>query len=359
MKILIVSNMYPDQKDPVYGIFVKEQVDRLQSLGVNIDKVILTKNNGNKLQSLIKYLKLWGNSIYQILKNDYDIVHVHYIFPTAAFIPIIKKFTKSKLVGTIHGTKFLEAKSFKYKYIKKIFSDLDHIITVSEFVKSNLKNVYNISDDKISVISCGVDRSLFKPQDKMEAKKNIGVNPDKKLITYIGRLHVEKGIKTLIEIIKYFEHRKDIEFVIIGNGPEMDYLQSTLKNNESVRVYCGKPKRELPIWFNASDIFIFPTKREAFGLVALESISCKTPVIASKIGGVKEIIDDGINGFLVEPDNASAFIEKTKELLDNEEIYNYLISNCEDKAKDQDINKQVKRIYNLYSKLLESWDKNE
>ncbi|NLP52715.1 glycosyltransferase family 4 protein [Bacillus sp. RO1] len=347
-KILIVSNMYPSEKHPFYGIFVKEQVEELKkNHDMNIDLQVITNKETSKIQSIFKYLSLWKRVFQTIIRQKFDIIHIHYIFPTALFVPIAKKITNAKLIGTIHGTNILFSKGLKYKIAKRIFNDLDEIVTVSDFVKEQLIKNYHVQASKVTTSNCGVNRTLFNPQDKLEMKQRLGLDTKKFHVLYLGRVSRNKGIFTFLELIK---HCKDpeIEFIILGDGADKETVKSEIANFKNVKIFDGKPKTEVPDWFNAADLFVFPTKKEAFGLVALESLSCNTPVIGTDVGGVGEVIRHGENGYLVKEDDWESILTHVLRLKDNPDLYKSMVDKCDIDLGENEIHVQVNKLTKLY-----------
>ncbi|WP_404459631.1 glycosyltransferase family 4 protein [Sutcliffiella horikoshii] len=350
-KILIVSNMYPSEKHPFYGIFVKEQVEELKkNHDMNIDLQVITDKETSKGQSILKYLSLWKRVFQTIIKQKFNIIHVHYIFPTALFVPFAKKITKAKLIGTIHGTNILFSKGIKYKIAKRIFDDLDEIVTVSDFVKEQLIKNYDVEASKVTTINCGVNRTLFHPKDKQEMKQRLGLDTKKFHVLYLGRVSRNKGIYTFLELIKHCND-PDIEFIILGDGADKEKVKSEIANFQNVKMFDGKPKTEVPDWFNAADLFIFPTKKEAFGLVALESLSCNTPVIGTDVGGVGEVIRHGENGYLVKDDDWESILTHLVELKNNPDDYKSMVEKCDIDLGENEINVQVNKLTKLYRSL--------
>jgi glycosyltransferase involved in cell wall biosynthesis len=198
------------------------------------------------------------------------------------------------------------------------------IIAVSHFTKWELTNYYKIPERKIRVIHNGVDINKFKPAaDKRRVKMQLGLNPDDLAIVSVGRLYARKGLFTLIEsmpaIIKRFPTAK---FIISGKG-QSDEMHKLNDHAERLGVkgnivFTGyTPDKELPKLYQAADVFAFSTFYEHHPFAVLEALSTGLPIVTTTVGGIPETIENGKNGFLVEPFNSEAFSEKIIYLLEH------------------------------------------
>ncbi len=185
-----------------------------------------------------------------------------------------------------------------------------HIIATTEEEKEDLILHYGASPPRISVIPCGVNLDLFQPVEKGIAKRELGFGDDK-IILFVGRMDPLKGIDQLLRAMTYLQNGHRPRLVIIGGDEhsqqyEMERLQKLSQHldiQDSV-TFLGLTKHEkLPCFYSAADVCVVPSYYESFGLVALESIACSTPVVATNVGALKSIIHQGHTGYVVE-DNA-------------------------------------------------------
>lgn len=192
---------------------------------------------------------------------------------------------------------------------KHIAQNCQRIIASTEREKEKLTSYYHASPERISVIPCGVNLELFQPMDKAQAKQQLGFS-DRKIILFVGRIEPLKGINQLLKAMTYLPDIHGARLVIVGGDEhsqhELDSLQklsSELHIQDSV-TFLGRMKQEqLPCFYNAADVCVIPSYYESFGLVALESLACGTPVVATDVGYFKNIIREGKTGFIV-ADNA-------------------------------------------------------
>jgi D-inositol-3-phosphate glycosyltransferase len=192
---------------------------------------------------------------------------------------------------------------------RETVQDCRRIIVATENEKQDLMRYYGALLEKIGVVPCGVNMELFRPVDRMAARQKLGISNEKVLL-FVGRIDPLKGIDRLLQALTYLPSRDGLRLVIIGGDensrPEIEKLKRLsveLKVQDSVK-FEGLIKQErLPYYYSAADVCVVPSYYESFGLVALESLSCGTPVVATDVGDMKNIIRPGETGY-VAPDNA-------------------------------------------------------
>jgi glycosyltransferase involved in cell wall biosynthesis len=179
---------------------------------------------------------------------------------------------------------------------------------VSDFTRRELLQYYKVREDKIRVIHNGVDTKKFQPaSDKRKANQELGFNPDDTAILSVGRLYARKGLFTLIDsmpaVVRKFPRAK---FIISGRG-QSDEMKKLVAHAQRLGVidniiFTGYyPDRKLPRLYQAADVFAFSTFYENLPFAVLEALSTGLPVVTTNVGGIPEMIDDGKNGFLVQP----------------------------------------------------------
>jgi len=180
-----------------------------------------------------------------------------------------------------------------------------HIIATTEKEKEELIQRYGALPERISVVPCGVNLEQFKPMDQESARQYLGFGDDK-IILFVGRIDPLKGIDKLIKAIPYLQNIQGLRLVVIGGGEhsqrEIEKLQELAGNlniQDSV-AFPGLVKHDqLPYFYSAADACVVPSYYESFGLVALESLACGTPVVATDVGNLKSVIRQGETGYVV------------------------------------------------------------
>jgi glycosyltransferase involved in cell wall biosynthesis len=200
----------------------------------------------------------------------------------------------------------------------------NRVIAVSDFTRQELRKYYNIPDSRIRIIHNGVDVNKFKPSaDKRKVKMELGFNPNDIAILSVGRLYARKGLFTLIEsmpqVVKRFSNAK---FIISGKGQssEMQKLNAHaeklgVKDNIIFTGYY--PDKKLAKLYQAADVFAFSTYYEHHPFAILEALATGLPVVTTNVGGIPETIEDGKNGFLVEPFHPKQLADRILYLLEH------------------------------------------
>ena len=196
-----------------------------------------------------------------------------------------------------------------------------HIIASTEREKEDLVQHYGSSPERIGVIPCGVNSELFQPLDKETAKQQIGFADDK-IILFVGRIEPLKGVDQLLKAMPYLQNGQEPRLVIIGGDDnshyEMERLQglSRALNIQDSVTFLGSIKQEkMPYFYSAADACVVPSHYESFGLVALESLACGTPVVATDVGDLKSIIRQGETGYVVTDNEPRHLADKIALLL--------------------------------------------
>ena len=196
-----------------------------------------------------------------------------------------------------------------------------HTIATTEKEKEDLIRHYGASPDRISVIPCGVNLELFQPMDKEIAKWQLGFSDDK-IVLFVGRIEPLKGIDQLLRAMTYLQNGQGLRLVVIGGDEHSQYEMERLqKLSRALHIggsvtFPGLIKHEkLPNFYSAADVCVIPSYYESFGLVALESMACGTPVVATNVGDLKSIIHQGETGYVVMDNAPHRLAEKIALLL--------------------------------------------
>ncbi len=195
------------------------------------------------------------------------------------------------------------------------------VIVATEREKTNLVKIYNVPEDNISVISCGVNVNTFHPIGRRLAREQAGLS-NEKLVLFVGRITPLKGIDRLMKAFARIQQKNGTRLVIVG-GDNADKQELEQLNHLSQKLgitgvvaFLGTVKHELmPAFYNAADICVVSSLYESFGLVALEALACGTPVVATDVGNLKNIIQHGVTGYIVPAHSAEGLNERISEVL--------------------------------------------
>jgi len=233
---------------------------------------------------------------------------------------------------------------------KELVQHSDRILSSTDSEKKELISSYYATPEKIGVIPCGVNFNSFQPIEKNLARQHIGLNSDN-IILFVGRIDPLKGIDKLLEAASELDTEKDVQVVVVGGNTDnrtnfeklLSYSQSlTLQN--PVLFKGTLEHEELPFYYSAADVCVIPSFYESFGLVALESLACGTPVVATKVGGIEIIIEPGMNGYVVNNNSSSELARGINDVLSSQDfatatvrdsIRRYSWSNTVDSLLDQ------------------------
>lgn len=321
-----------DYKDPDYIIRVGK------AFKIPINKSIGSITLSPKLNKLVKEI---------VQKNNYDIIHIH--GPIAPVLPMLAiKYSKSINVATFHSAhdEVLLYRIFK-GYLENYFKKLHGRIAVSEVAKRSISRYF---DGEYRIIPNGVDIHRFNPNNE---KIDWLINDNSKKILFVGRIEPRKGLKYLIlafnEVVKFIS---DVKLIVVGDGPfKILYEQYINKNIEDKVIFVGKVGYdELPKFYVSCDVFVSPaTEKESFGIVLLEAMASKIPVIASDIEGYRQIIEDEVNGFLFESENYKNLADKIIMVLKNKNFVNKVVENAYkivvEKYSWESVSKQIENYY--------------
>ncbi|MCR1900086.1 glycosyltransferase [Irregularibacter muris] len=357
LRILLISNMFPSDKDPTYGVFVKNFKDGLEKEGVEFPHMAVICGKGtNIFQKIIKYLKFYYDIIKYGLSEDYDVIYAHYIIHSAIPLIFVQLFIDKPIILNAHGSDVIPIKTLsKYLQVftKVIIKQSDLIVVPSEFFKEVVMDKFSVGKEKIYISpSSGIDVELFHEKDIM--LPNIDVE-NKFIIGYVSRIDEGKGWDTYLQALYTLKKKQGIDFgsLVIGDGSQREDFLAKIEElglQDKVLYLGRKSHEELADYYSMMDIFIFPTRRlESLGLVGVEAMACGTPVIGSNIGGLKGYIKDSDNGYLFEANNP---IELYNKILQYYELNAHKKAEMKKNAKDTAQNYRSDIVVNkLYEKI--------
>jgi glycogen synthase len=185
------------------------------------------------------------------------------------------------------------------------------VIVCSDSMKSDARMRYSVPEDKIFVIPIGVDPSKFEKSslNREMIRERLGVGGWKKFALFVGRLTHQKGCEYLIKAIPFVARYYDVKLVIVGDGYMRGDLEQVAKSTgESWRIqFTGfLPDSEVVDLMLSADVMVVPSVYEPFGVVALEAMAAKTPIVASQVDGLAEIVTHEKTGILVYPRDSSS-----------------------------------------------------
>ena len=182
----------------------------------------------------------------------------------------------------------------------------DAVIAVSKETKADIARLFNVRDERLHVIYNGIDLEEYRPTKSNDALRKFGVNSEKPYLLFVGRITRQKGIIHLVHAIEFMD--KNFQVVLCAGAPDTPEIAREMKSAvEKARrardgiIWIDKmlDKRSVIQLYSHAGVFCCPSIYEPFGIINLEAMACETAVVASKVGGIKEVVIDGETGFLV------------------------------------------------------------
>ncbi|OGC81278.1 MAG: N-acetyl-alpha-D-glucosaminyl L-malate synthase BshA [candidate division Zixibacteria bacterium RBG_16_43_9] len=281
-----------------------------------------------------------------------DLLHAHYAIPhaTAAFLAkSILKEHSPKVITTLHGTDItLVGADQSFRGITKFsIEESDGVTTVSEFLKKRTRDEFGLKNE-IEMIPNFVDTERF-IQREDQARRRQFAKDEERILMHISNFRPVKRVEDIIKIFHLIDKKLSSKLVLIGDGPDLSKALSLSRDfgiEDKVISLGGQDYVEnlLPL----ADLFLLPSDQESFGLVALEAMSCGVPVIATKTGGLPEVVIDGENGFLGPLGDVGFMANKGIELLSDENRLNKFRENCRKRAVEKFDSKLIVPKYEKY-----------
>lgn len=323
-QLTVFSNMYPSQKHPTFGIFVKNQVEHLRSKGLKVNVVAIDDPSKGKA-SLKKYFTWFVKSMTHMMtkKSEISLTHSHYTFPTGLLSLIGKRIFGLPYVITVHGGD-IDKMAAKNKMIESItritLQNADAVIVVGERLKLDVIERFGVREKHVHVMSMGVNTDIFKPMPKVEARNEVGIPVDEKIVLFVGNMIQAKGILDLVEAFKKVEESHPGAVLhMIGSSKDEGFMHTLHERLSEMNIRISHqeplPQQEVAKWIAAADVFVLPSHHEGFGLVALEAMAVGTTVVGTDVGGLSFLLDDEA-GILVEPHNPASLADGLKQALE-------------------------------------------
>lgn len=293
-----------------------------------------------------------ASRIAQIIKdNKIDIVHAHTrVSQVASYLA--SRRTGTPYIATCHGY-------FNAKLSRRLFDTWgDKVVAISDAVKGHLEKDFNVKPGRIEVIYNGIDlarfSNIYSADQIARARRSLGIQRGS-VVGTMGRLSSVKGQKFLVEAMKdIVAGSKDAICLIIGSGKEEDALKALAKSLglEDRVIFTGAAYIDIPLYIACMDIFVLPSIEEGLGLALLEAMSLNRPCIASATGGIKNIIEDGVNGILTPVGDSKAIAGAVLKMLNDKNLSVGMANKARDIVKTRfSIDSMADRMIDLYGRV--------
>jgi len=380
MKVLVFSSLYPNNIWPYRGVFIKERMTTFakrtgsevkvvapvpyypairfgsrwlfsqiarhevrDGLDVYHPRYAMTPKVGMLSYGILMYLSVL-RMISRLRKTfDFDVIDSHFVYPDGLAGVLLGRHFRKPVVVSARGSDINQYK--KLPLIRRLLQftlhNADRVIAVSRSLKDAMVGL-NIPEDKIAVIPNGIDLSKFKPLPREKARRILGLQ-DKRIILSVGSLNQNKGFDFLIRamrILTDYPRAEQTTLTIIGDGPgykPLTKLVTSLKLDDRVRLVGSVSHDALYLWYSAADVFCLASGREGLPNVILESLACGTPVVATTVGGIPEIITSDRIGLLTKRDElslAETIARAINQSWDREELVQHVQQRTWDQVAD-------------------------
>ena len=403
MKVAVISNFFPPDFVGGAEIYAHRLGKELVKCGIEIS-VITSKKSGNdtveyldgmkiyRSMKALPFQKLTGKicgynfnpfafKLRSILKEiDPDLIHVHNIHTTIMLYPLIKYLERPVIVhvhdhwpicykGILFNQKRNEfctgscvACAFPFgfqtiglfnlairkKLMQKFEAKVNCFITPSFYLKKKLVEWNFTQEKKIKHIPLGIDISEF-------SQKSYGEGNHIPIILFIGRLVSYKNPSLIVRILPEILKHTECKFTIIGKGPELDVIKDIVKKNnivEYIDILGTVTAEKLQFILQGADLVVVPSIwNENSPVVIYESLASGTPVFVTNRGGAKELIDEGITGYIIDPSNEEEWKDKIVELLINKRMLHKMSIAAQKKAIQFNIKENAKKVLEIYKSV--------
>jgi D-inositol-3-phosphate glycosyltransferase len=263
---------------------------------------------------------------------------------------------------------------------REIMRQADYLIAATPAERIQLMWLYGADMKKIRVVPPGVDVRHFRPMPRYDARQLIGIPEEDRMLLFVGRIEPLKGIDTLLRALALVRRQfgasgRRMCLSLIGGQTADDAhedaemrrlkaLEQELGIGDLVTFLGARSQDTLQYYYNAAEAVIMPSHYESFGMVALEAMACGTPVIASEVGGLVYLVEDGVTGFHVPTNDPSELAGRIQLLLDNPLLQSELAQAAVKAAQRYSWDRIAARIIELYQECLgqrpparpEHWD---
>lgn len=387
------------------NVYVRDLTRQLGALGIHVDVYTRSQDEhvphvlhdlgyGNRVvhipagpevplpkEDLVTFIPDYASQIKEFadLRGlEYDLIHSHYWMSGIAGIELHDQW-HVPLVHMFHTLGVMKQRvarideqtegDYRLAGEKRVLQAADRIIAATPAEMAQLQWLYQADSRKILIIPPGVDLARFYPIPADEAKEYIGIPPCDRMLLFVGRIEPLKGMDTLIEALSIIQHREHLQsypmcLAVIGGNPDTNAEDTSAEmarvqemtvqfGLEGMITFLGKRSQDsLPYYYSAAEAVVVPSQYESFGMVALEAMACGTPVVASQVGGLAYLVQDGETGFTVPTSDPSALAERLMTLMKDTDLRERLGRQAANFAREYGWNIIAGRLVNVYEDLV-------
>ncbi len=353
MRLLVITNLFPNAVEPTRGMHNAQQVAALAkrcAVGViaptssalpdeTRDSVTVRHPGFFHVPLLSRPFNGWlfARAIAPAIRQDtFDVALANWAYPDAYGVMLVAEKLKFPFATTVQGSDVhaLFKNPARKKQVLRALRASRAVFTRSR----SLEQLLAAEGIQAQTVYNGIDRAKFRPRDRAEACRQLGLPVERRRILFVGNLLPVKGPTILDRAARALP---EADVIFVGNGPEPV---------ATGRCVGARPHEEVPVWMNACDVLCLPSLNEGMPNVALEALACGLPVVASRVGGVPEIIQEGVNGLTVPAGDADAVAAALRRALTMAWNKSTIIDSV--KAFDWDVN--ARTVLNVLEKIVKS-----
>ena len=313
---------------------------------------------------LFKYqpyeLALSSKIVDVVLKHKIDLLHVHYAIPHAYASFMAKKMLTDEgvvvpLITTLHGTDITLVGShpFYKKAVQFSINHSEYVTSVSQSLKEDTNRLFEISKD-IKVIPNFIDSSKINIKEVPCEKGQIAPQ-DQMIITHISNFRPLKRVIDILKIFKKVSKHLNVKLLMVGDGPDkvraMRYCRA--HEMEDSVLFLGK-SNEIDEILCFSDLFLLPSEQESFGLAALEAMAHGVPVVCTQVGGLPEVVENGVSGYLSPVGDISGMAQHVIHILEDKDRHRRFKHQALKTSKKFEIDKVIGQYESLYKEAIKN-----
>ncbi|PYU94664.1 MAG: N-acetyl-alpha-D-glucosaminyl L-malate synthase BshA [Acidobacteria bacterium] len=306
------------------------------------------------------YALALASQMYNVAANEgLDLLHVHYAIPHSVSAYLARAMTKSRrlpFVTTLHGTDVtLVGSDRSYLPITRFsIEESDRVTAISEYLQQVTLKEFQIGRP-VEAIPNFVNCDVFQPADG-RCRREEFARDDERILAHLSNFRPVKRIPDVVEIFELVRREIPAKLLMIGDGPDRTIAEWMVRDKNLVRdvIFLGK-QSQVQNLLNCADVLLLPSDLESFGLAALEGMACGVPAVCSRVGGLPEVIRDGVEGYLVAARDVKGMAARALEILTDSGLRERMGRAARERALlDFCSTKIIPRYEKLYKELIES-----
>ena len=306
------------------------------------------------------YTLALASKMYNVAVNEaLDLLHVHYAIPHSVSAYLARAMSKARrlpFVTTLHGTDItLVGSDRSYLPITRFsIEESDRVTAISEYLRQVTEREFGIGRP-VEVIPNFVNCDVFQPADGECRRKEFAPH-EEKILVHLSNFRPVKRVTDVVEIFGLVRREIPAKLLMIGDGPDRTVAEWMVRERNLGRdtIFLGKQSQVQDL-LTSADVLLLPSDLESFGLAALEGMACGVPAVCSKVGGLPEVITDGVEGYLVPPRDVKTMAARSLDILSDPERRERMGRAARARAqRDFCSDKIIPQYEKLYQDLLES-----